>query len=118
MYHFAKASRILSIDADFLQAEAETRGVHAGVFLHQDHLEQPVGAGAAVGLGHRGAQKAGRARLAPDFAVHVALRLPGGMERHHLALEEAAVRIAEGFVVLVEQCAGDRHVGILGVGHS
>ena len=82
-----------------MQAEADTGVAGLGGHLHLDHGVQPVGTGAAIGLGHGGAQESMGAGLAPDFPVDIALLLPALVEGSDLALAKALVAVAKGLVV-------------------
>jgi hypothetical protein len=93
-----------------VQAVTDAGDASARQLLELNHRIQLVGVGAAVGLGHGGAEKAVLAGLVPDRAVHVALLFPGLVEGRDFLVDEAAEAVAEGFVVGAEQGAFDHGI--------
>ena len=82
-----------------VQAKADAAVATDRIHLHLHHRIQPVGAGAAVLLGHGHAQEPVLAGLAPDRAIDKALLLPGLMVRRDLVVGETPVAVAKGLVV-------------------
>src|SRR5450759_5402855 len=82
-----------------MQREAGAADVGRGQFLDQHRAVAEVAAAAAVFLRQRGAQQALAPGLEPGFAVDAPDLVPFGLARQALALDEAAHRGAEHFVV-------------------
>ncbi|MNT28578.1 hypothetical protein D3C72_1642740 [compost metagenome] len=98
------AAVVLDIGRDDLRVQAEAKAGAAGarLLLHQHHAVQLVAAGAAILLGHAGAQETGRASLQPDITVDIPLLFPAFVVREHLGFHEAARGFAQHLVVFVE----------------
>ena len=82
--------------------------------LQQDHrVVAEVAAGAAVGFGHRAAQQALRAGLAPGVAAHHAGLAPLGRARQPALLEEARHRFLQHAVFVADPAGREQGQGHL-----
>jgi len=115
--------RLLLLGAEPVDVGRDDVGVqpeaHAGdaqpAHLFGEHRRVAVvAAAAAVFLGQRGAKQAFLAGLEPQLARHAARLVPGVHVGHALALQEAAHRGAELFMVVAIDGAGDLHRGSSG----